>query len=236
MCEMKFYFLAALPALSGLLHAQSVVDVDKSAGVPPTAFFTVNGTPFINVKYVRVVDGSPYFGDRWMNALAIAGNGRRYRTSKAKLDLLDNSVHFLNHKDDEFVSSEPLQQITFTDTVANASYQFIHSSAVPALAGSKAGWYRQLVAGKVSLFQHIIKNIQESKPYNSAVAEQRIHTFEEYLVVYNGQVQKARKPKDLPPLLADGRAELEEFLKSGRANGSTAEQLTALVNHYNSLQ
>ncbi len=197
----------------------------------------VNGTPVTNVKYTRLVDGSPYFSERWMKALAMAKNGKRFRSNKVKLDLVDNSLHFLTETGDEFVANEALTLITLTDTVTNVSYELIHSSAVPALAAFKNGWYRPLVNGKVSLFQRIVKTVQEAKPYNSAVTEQRIQTSLEYLVVYNGSVLKAKKPKDLPSLLADGKAELESYLKSDAANkGTIEEQMAALVTYYNSLQ
>jgi uncharacterized protein YgiM (DUF1202 family) len=188
------------------------------------------------VKYVRLVEGSPYFSERWMKALAIAKNGKRFRSNKVKLDLIDNSLHFLTETGDEFVANEALKLITLTDTVTNVSYELVHSSAVPALEAAKKGWYRPLVSGKVSLFQHIVKMMNESKPYNSAVAEQRIITYQEYLVVYNGAVLKAKKPKDLPALLADGKAELEAFLKTEAAKkGTLEEQMMVLVNYYNSL-
>jgi hypothetical protein len=214
-----------------------VIDVDKADGLPIAAFYTVNGTPFVNVKYVRLVDGSPYFSERWMKALAIADNGKRFRSSKVKFDLIDNSLHFLTETGDEFVANEAMKLITLTDTVTNVSYELVHSSAMPVLEAAKKGWYRQLVNGKVSLFQHIMKTVHESKPYNSGVAEQRITTNQEYLVVYNGAVLKAKKLKDLPALLADGKVELESFLKTEAAKkGTTEEQMAALVNYYNSLQ
>jgi hypothetical protein len=48
-------------------------------------------------------------------------------------------------------------------------------------------------------------------------------------------VHKAKKPKELTAILTDGKTELEKLLKSDEMkNGSTAEQMVAMVKYYNS--
>lgn len=230
--------------LSGVLlfpvlasFAQKVVDVDKADGAPINSFYTVNGSPVTNVRFVRLTDGTPYFKDTWMNSVAISDKNIRYQNRRVKLDLFDNELHFLTDDEAELICTLPLKDLTLTDTVTGASYHFVHSVAVPLLAQAKKGWYLQLVQGKASLFQAFAKTLQEFKPYNSPVAEQKIITTEEFILAGNGAMYRFKKPKEIPELLADKKAELEAFLKTDRMkNGSNAERIAAMVSYYNSLQ
>ena len=235
--HMKTVFTAFFAVCCLVALSQQVVDVDKSNGVPVNTFFPVNGVPVVNVKYVRLTAGSPFFSDSWMKGVAVSDKGRQYTTARVKLDLIDHELRFLTEKGEEFINTIPLKQLTLTDTINNTAYQFVYSTYVPALINVNRGWYRLLAEGKTSLYQANVKTLQEIKPYNSPVAEQKILTSEEYLVAGNGTVQKVKKPKDLPAFLADKKEELEIFLKSNEMKkGTTAEQMTAMVNYYNSLQ
>jgi hypothetical protein len=213
------------------------VDVDKTNGLPLNAFYTVSGSPVVNYRFVRLVEGSPFFRENWMNCVALSSDGKRFKCHQVKLELVYNDVYYLNEKGEEFICTEPLKEMVLTDTVTNASYQFVHSSHVPALAQSRQGWYLRLVNGKASLYQAFVKSINEAKQYGSAVTDQRINTAEEYLIVYDGRVMKCKKPKEVPALIADGKKELESFLKSDEIKQfTTAEQMTAMINMYNNLQ
>lgn len=238
----KFFSMKLL--LAGVLSfsvlasfAQKVVDVDKADGVPINSFYTVNGSPVTNVRFVRLTEGTPYFKDTWMNSVATGDRNVRYQNRRVKLDLFDNEVHFLTDDETELICTLPLKDLTLTDTVTGASYHFVHSSAVPLLAPAKKGWYLQLVQGKALLFQAFAKTLQESKPYNSPVAEQKIITTEEFILAANGALFRLKKPKEIPGLLADKKTELEAFLKTDQLkSGSNAEKMAAMVSYYNSLQ
>lgn len=229
--------LAALFSLYGLVaFSQQVVDVDKSNGVPVNNTFPINSIPAVNIKYVRLAAGSPFFSANWMKGVAVSEKGQQYTSRQVKLDLIANELHYLNEKGEEFINNVPLKQLILTDTVSNTSYQFVYNTYVPALTNVRRGWYRQLAGGKVSLYLAVLKTMQETKPYNSPVAEQKIITTEEYLVAHNGAVQKIKKPKDLAAALSDKKTQLENFLKTEQMKkGSTAEQMAAIVSYYNNL-
>ncbi|WP_121353272.1 hypothetical protein [Flavisolibacter nicotianae] len=234
---MKILLTSALAIFSFSCFAQKVVDVDKSDGVPINSFYTVNGTPVSNVRYVRVTDGTPYFRDSWMKGVAISAKDARYQNPRVKLDLMDNEVHFLVDRESELICTIPLKDITLTDTINGTSYHFVWSPAVPGLSSVKKGWYLQLAEGKASLYQVFNKTIQEFKPFNSPVAEQKIVTTEDYLLAYNGSLLHPKKWKEIPALLADKKEALDAFLKTDRMKeGSNAERMAAIVSYYNSLQ
>lgn len=226
-----FFLLFSLAA-----SAQRVVNVDKANGVPVNSFYTIEGNPVSTVRFVRLTDGTPYFRDQWMRGQALSVKDVPYRNAQVKLDLLEGELHFLNSRNEELVCTIPLKELTLTDTVSGASFHFVNAAYLPALAAEKKGWCLQLAEGRATLYQAFTKKVTEYKPYNSPVAEQRIATSEEFLLAGNGILLRAKKPKDLPALFPDKKAEMEAFLKSDAMQaGSTAERMTALVKHYNSL-
>ena len=232
---MKHIFTAAACFLSIISVAQKTIDVDKITGVPQNTFYSVGGEPFVNVKFVRLISGTPYFSDEWMKGTGVSGTGVTYKAGVLKLDLFDNKVHFLDAGGNEMISTSPLKELLLTDTLSGKSYHFVHSSlfASPTI---KQGWYLLLAAGTIGLYQYFSKMISETKPYGSATTEQHIITKDEYYVYHNATLQQIKKPKDLPAILTDHKKELEEFLNKNSKNGSLAEQLIASVNFYNNLE
>ncbi|MBB1283276.1 hypothetical protein HRH25_02745 [Flavisolibacter sp. BT320] len=234
---MKALLTALLLVSVTSASAQQVVNVDKMDVIPLNSFFTVSGSPVVNTRFVRLVEGTPYFSEKWMNVVAISEKGERYRSPQAKLDLFDNQLLFLNDKEKEFICTIPLKEITLTDTILGTSYHFVHASDLPFSADNKRGWYQELVKDKVPLYKQFAKVVSENKPYGSSVAEQKISTAETFLVGYNNALYSVKKPKEIPSILADKKKELEQYLQTGAGgNGSNTEKITALVTYYNSLK
>lgn len=216
---------------------QRVVDVDKVDGIPANAFYTISGNPVNMYRFVRLTDGTPFFRDQWMKGVVVSDQGKRFRSDEIKLNLIDNDVHFLSPKKEEFVCTFPLKEVVLTDSVSKDTFRFVHSAYTPALAEAKTGWYQPLVEGKTSLYLFPSKILREVKPYNSSVADQRIYTSDEFWVVRSGMVHKVKKPKELPVLLSGKRAEMEKFMeRADIKNAAVPEQLVAMVRYYNSLQ
>ncbi len=170
-----------------------------------------------------------------MKGVALSANGDRYRSPKVRLDLLDNQLYFLNDKEQEFVCTTPMKEVTLTDTSSGTAYHFVHASSMP-LSPGKKGWYQVLVKGKVPLYRYFTKILNETMPYGSSVSEQKITTSEEFLIGYNGALHSTRKLKDVPAILSNKRGELEKYMDADvMKTGTTAEKMTALVTYYNSL-
>jgi hypothetical protein len=227
----SFLFWTAVAA------AQTTINVDKVDGLPFNSVYTVSGTPFVNYRFVRLTDGTPYFKDAWMKGLVVSDKNLRFQSAQVKLDLLDNTLHFLTAENEELVCTLPIKEVTLIDTVNGRSYYFFHTAFVPLLASEKKDWYLQLVNGKASLFQAFNKTVQETKPYGSSVTEQKIVTTEEFIILRNGAPVRAKKLKELPEIMSDKKSELEAFLKQDAGkNASTAERMAAVVSYYNTLQ
>ncbi|MDB5208059.1 MAG: hypothetical protein JWR72_3134 [Flavisolibacter sp.] len=233
---MKLYLCIACCLLSLISSSQKVVDVDKTSGTAGNLFYAVGGEPYVNVKFVRLVSGSPYFKDQWMKGAATSAAGILFKSGIVKLDIMDNEVHFLDVAEKEMIVGLPLKDITLTDTLTGKSYHFVNTTYGFNYPSVKKGWYLQAASGAAGLYQYFIKQLRENRPFNSATTEQTIVTLEEFYILYKSNLVRVKKPKDVPLILSDKKAELEVYLKKLDAQkASNSEQLVALVTYYNSL-
>lgn len=225
-CSFCFSFIATV-ALS-----QQVVNVDKDEYNAANFFYSVGGEPVVKAKFVRLVDGSPFFLDEWLKSTIITPMGKVYNDVSVKLDLMDGSLHYLDPKGMEFIAETPIKEIILKDSLNNKNYRFISSFSLRMLKG---GWYMPLVEGKVSLFKAFDKKLRESKPYGSAVAEQSISTKERYILIYNDQPFYLKNDKEIPSILTEKQQELEAFMKAQNKKKALENRLIETVTYYNTL-
>ena len=220
-----------------LAAAQKVIDVNKQdVTVGNDIFYTVGGAPFVNAKFVSLVEGTPYFKDEWLKAKITMPAGKEYKDISVKIDLFDNELHYLDNKNAEYIATSPVKEVAISDALGN-SYRFFHTDFITQpTANQKKGWVLLLAPGTASLYKSFTKVVSESKPYGSATTEQRMRTNESYLVLYNNSLMEIKKIKDAPSVLANKQKELEEFLKSKDDKKlSMDERFKALIDYYNSL-
>ena len=234
---MKMYLLAfcLLPAATVL--SQNVVDVNReNHRIGASDMYSVAGAPFVNTKYVSLVEGSPYFKDEWLKGVIVLDNGKEFKDFTVRLNLEQNEIQYKDEKGAEMVVTSPVKELVITDA-SGENYKFVHSSALPKTASPvKEGWYLWLCSGAAGLYKSFTKTLTEQRPYNSATTEQRIKTAETYLVLYNNTFMEIKKLKEAPAVLANKKTELEEFLNSkDNKKASMDDRFTALVEYYNSL-
>jgi hypothetical protein len=210
------------------------VDVGKEDVNVGNLFYAVSGQPFVNARFVRLVEGSPYFKDEWMKGTIIVEKGQQYK-GRLKLDLFDNEVHYLDDKDNEIIVTMPIRQVILTDNTT--TYSFLNSLALPkSTKPFAARWFQQLYSDSIVLYKYFRKKVSESKPFNSATYEQRISTSDVYLVYYDNNFIEVKKVKDAPALFGEEKAALEEFLnKEDDKNTSLDERMIAFVAKLNAL-
>jgi hypothetical protein len=218
---------------------QRTVDVSTTdANIPGQGlYYVVGGVPFVNVKFVRLVEGTPYFREEWMDGSLVANTGQVFKDLRLKLDLYDNQVHYQDAKGNELIATTPVKEVLLT-AENGRKFRFVHSSTIN-IQGEpiKNGWYELMHEDSTaSLFRYYKKDVTERKPYASSTTEQRILTNDKFLVFINNVLLEIKKPKDAPQVLANKKSELETFLKNqDDPKASTEARLMALVRYYNSL-
>ena len=236
---MKLFFTLFFIACIQIVSAQKVVDVSKeNVTIGSNNFYSVGGEPFVNLKFVSLVEGTPYFREKWMPANIIMPLGKEYKDIDVKLNLFDQQLHYKGEKDAELVATTPIKAIVITDPLSGTKYHFIHSSFIPVTTDQvgKKGWFQLLDSGKANLYKTFTKEISENRPYGSATVEQKMRTTETYLVYMNSTFLEIKKIKEAPKVLANKEKELEEFLaKKDDKKASLDERMKALIKFYNSL-
>ncbi len=231
----KLFCLAVISFSSFYGLAQTrTVDVDKEDTGTGGAYFTVSGEPFVNTKFVRLVEGSPYFKEQWLQGLLLLEKNRQYQ-GLLKLDLFGNEIHYQDANGKDFVLTLPVQKISLTE--GGTIYHFIHASLLPDKpSASTTAWFLQLYADSVALYKYFQKSMSENRPYNSATYEQKIWTKEAYRIYYRGVPVEIKKLKEAPALFGDKKSALEAFLKNqDDKKASMDDRLIAFARYLNSL-
>jgi hypothetical protein len=230
---MRILFILILFCGTNTVYGQNVINVDKqSETVDNSIFYNSGGVPFVNAKYVRLVEGTPYFKDAWLKASLLTTKDQLCKNIPVKLDLVDNDIHYLDKDGNEMVSISSFKEMVLHDSISNISYHFTFFSKN--IQGYRKGWYQVLYSGnKISLFKYYNKNVIESSPYGSATAEQHIFTSDNYFIFFNDKITTIKKEKDILYAFKDKEKELNQLLKDHKFS-STEEKFTALVQYFDS--
>ena len=233
---MKCLFVCLIFLTSVISFAQQTIDVAKQdVRIVNAGIFVVAGEPFVNVKFTRLVDGTPYFSDDWMKGVAIMDSGKRY-SGILKLDLMENKIHFQDEKGNEMVATAKVRQLVLIDTTKQTAFSFVHSSSLKT-ADPRSGWYQLLAeVPSAKLYKQSVKNLQEIKPYSSATVEQYIRTADHYYVLYKEKLTAVKKIKELAEIFVDEKQEVLKYISDNKLNGKSDNDFINVMSFYKSLQ
>jgi len=233
---MKALIVPVLLFFVTTVSAQRTTDISSKDPDLLKDFFVVGGEPFVNTKFTKLVSGTPFFKDDWMSAVVIFPDNRQQKDLPVKINLHTNEVHYIDLHGAERVAMNTLKEIVLTDSLRGTNFRFVHSSGMPKAVGLREGWYLWLHSGDASLYKVFNKTITETKPYGSSYTEQSMKTTESYLVHYNNALIEIKKIKDAPAVLANKKAEVEDYLKNqDNKSLSTDDRMARLMAYYNSL-
>lgn len=227
-----FLLIAFFSLATATTLAQQVINVDKDEYNAGNYYLNMGGEPVVSAKFIRLVEGTPYYVDEWQKSTIITPQGKAIKDISIKLDLMDGTLHYLDAKGTEYIATTQVKEVVLNDSVTNKDFRFISSLSLPFL---KQGWYVPLVQGTASLYKSFDKTLREDKPYGSALTEQKIVTKEKYVIVYNNQAFYLKNEKEVPSVLADKKGEVEAFLKTGNKKQPLQEKLMETVKYYNTL-
>ncbi len=235
----RFFIASCLTFICLTIISQTpTVDVDKqniktSGGL--NYLNTVAGVPFVNAKFARLMSGTPFFKDEMMRGAIISTEGTEYRNIIIRLNLLESQVNYLDKNKDEMIVGTPIREVILWDTINKKNYRFIFYEHIETTDKPEKDFYELLQTGKAQLFKQYKKIMKEDRPYNSATYEQSIQTNIRYFVLIGGQWKKIAKVKDLPGVLLDKKADVQQYISSKSLSGDNEEDLELVVSYYNSL-
>lgn len=226
-------------SLTGILAGSQTTVVDVNNEKPGSGgvryLNSVGGTPFVNSKFVKVVEGSPFFNEQMMRGAIILSKGKEYKNILVRLNLLDLQVNYMDEKQVEMVASTPVSEVVLWDTVNNYHHRFIFSRYIETTDKPEEDFYELLHSGKVQLYKQYKKRLMETMPYGSATYEQSIKTDIRYYILAAGRWIKIRKMKDLTDQLTDKKNEIQNYVSEKKLTKDSQENYEAIVAFYNTL-
>lgn len=229
-----FLFILLLPALAA--STQKTVDVGKEpVSFASNQLFTVGGEAYVKTKFARVVEGSAFFAEEFMQGAIILSEGREYKYKLVRLNLIDGQVNYINEQGAELVATTPIREVVFWDTLHKKDHRFVQSDYIEADKKPEKDFYELLQAGAAELYKQHKKALVESQQYGNATYEQRILTELRYFILHNKKWQRIKKLKDLPETLSDKKKELQQFISTQKLSADTEENFEKVVGYYNGL-
>ena len=233
---MKILLTVFIFLINTNVFSQRVIDVSKNnSAATSNLFYAVGGVPMNNAKYVAIVEGSPYYNEVFFKGKIILSGGKIYDSLKLRLDLMDNTVHYLAADEEEMIATTPIKSICIKNPLLNKEDQFDHSDFIKTTSKFETGWYQLLDTGVVILYKRYFKSIKENKPYGSATVEQTINTTNYYYILINLVFTPIKKIKQLPDMLQDKKTELQEYINNKSLTGKSDKDYLELVAYYNGL-
>ena len=233
---MKLLLLPSFLFTTIIGSAQNTIDITKQNVDAAYYFNVINGTPVVSTKFAKVVEGTPYFKNDWAKGVVILTGGKQYPNMFLKLNILDNQVHYQDEKGKEMVATAPIKKVILTDPDKSEMDTFINSRYIVGLNSPIDRWYQLLAEGKASVLKLINKQMTENKPYGSATIEQKIYSSPQYFILYNNELIKAKKIKELAEIFPEKRKELLKYISDNHLSGKSDNDFIIAVNYYNSLK
>jgi len=230
----KIFFTLACSLIMSAVMSQRVIDVDKYDGSALNFFRTVGGEPVMNTKFVRLVEGTPYFNENWLKGNVVIEESE-YRNLLLRVNILETALEFRDTRGEAMVCTQPIKKVILKDSVKGLQYTFTHSSFLPENPDVKKMWLLQLADGKAGLYKLEKKQLNESRPYGSATTEQRITSINSIYVLFNNQLTRIKKTSDIPEILTSQKAALLDYIKSNRLSQKDEKDMVQLVNYFNTL-
>lgn len=218
--------------------SQKTVNVDNLPSITGSAInymYTVAGTPFVNAKFARIIEGTPFFNDQMMKGAVILSEGKEYKNIMVRLNLLESQVNYLDEKHTEMIATTPIKEVIIWDTINTKDHRFIFSDYIEATEKPEKDFYELVQSGKAELYKQYKKRILESKPYGSATTEQSIRTEIKYYLLLEGKWTHLKKIKELPDLFPGKRSEIQKFINEKKLTADNHANFEAVVAYYNTL-
>jgi hypothetical protein len=235
----KFYMLRVLASLLFLLitaavYPQQTLDVNREGGAA-NLLYTVSGQPFMKARFAKVIEGSAFFNEQFMQGAIILSEGREYKYKLVRLNILDKEINYIDNRGDELVATTPIREVILWDTISKTDHRFVVSEYIEADKKPEKDFYELLQSGAAELYKQYKKTLVETQVYGNATWEQKIFTDTRYYLLHQKQWRRIKKLNDLPEFFADKKKELQQFITTKNLSGDSEENFTAVVKYYNSL-
>jgi len=181
------------------------------------------------------IEGSPYLDDAFVN-------GTIYTTTKTQVPDVPLRYNIYNDNLEFKTSDGTILELAHPETVERAKMgeiEMVHTDYLNSTNNTNQGFFKVLAEGKLNLLAKpdiFYQEAKEQAAYKDAQPPKFIQKSDEYYVQKPGYPAiKIKKSKDLDEVVSANKKELDTYIKKNKIKFKKAEDLTQLVNYYNSL-
>jgi hypothetical protein len=184
------------------------------------------------------IEGTPFLFADWKKCNIKLSNGNAYTNVYLKLDLLNQSIHYLASNNAEMEAQPGLiKEVTIIDSSKKGTLEYKFENGFPPFNNKKeTDYYEVLSDGKVTLLKLITKKISQEKDEFSGEVKSQFVTNEEYYFFSKIVMQKVRRDKSILELMFDKKEKVIEFINNKNLNYKSIDDIKKIVDYYNSLQ
>ncbi|WP_319479010.1 hypothetical protein [uncultured Draconibacterium sp.] len=181
------------------------------------------------------IEGSPYLDDAFVN-------GTIYTTAKTQVVEVPLRYNIYNDNLEFKTSDGSILELAHPETVERAKLgetEMIFTNYLTSTNNTKSGFFKVLAEGDLNLLAKpdiFYQKAKEEAAYKEAQPPKFIPKPDEYYMQKQGApAVKVRKSKDLDEIIDAHKKEIYTYIKKNKIKFKSAEDLTQLVDYYNSL-
>ncbi|WP_163323117.1 hypothetical protein [Draconibacterium mangrovi] len=181
------------------------------------------------------IEGSPYLDDTFVN-------GTIYTTAKTQVPDVPLRYNIYNDNLEFKTNDGTILELAHPETVERAKMgeiEMIFTDYLTSTKNNKKGFFKVLAEGNLNLLAKpdiFYQEAKEEAAYKEAQPPMFIPKPDEYYLQKTGlPAIKIRNSKDIDALINAHKKEIDTFIKKNKVKFKSAEDLTQLVDYYNSL-
>jgi hypothetical protein len=184
------------------------------------------------------VEGNPFFSENWSRVNLRLTNGSVYKNIKARLNIYDNYLHFMNSKGAEmYLEAGEITRVELLDSVKTDSVRlsFVRMTVTEGVK-EVPYFYKVLADGKVMLLERLRKRIKENKYLYSGEIKRFYEQYEDYYVFANNELMfLKRKESFWQPIMTDKWTAVQDYTGRNDIGFKSLDNIEKIVKYYNAL-
>lgn len=206
----------------GIFHSEEMKTMEDAWGRP------------IRPQTTYKIEGSPFFPESYTTVRFHFKNGKTNSSVKARLNLYDNKINYLNTAGEEMELINPVYKLEFKDTAGNTLITLQNGFTYDLL--DENIFYHVLDSGKIVLLKQYSVSYRDFSAYGTAVITRTFVKKIFYFIIKNGRAYKTGKHnEELLNLLNDKKIAIEDHIKENRIKTGSEPGLLSVIRYYNSL-
>jgi hypothetical protein len=182
------------------------------------------------------IAGIPFFTENWCNTNLQLANGDVFNTAKAKLDVMNNNLHYIDsHGAEMYVEAKELKRVEFI-TADSVLHSFVVHAVVK---GGKEvfAFYEALSEGKITLLKQVKKQLEENKNGFTQEVTKEIVTKETAYVFFNAVLTPVKSRESFwQAMMEDKWPGIQAYAGQNGLGFKSLEDVQKIVAYYNAAQ